>query len=482
MSASREKKIRQERMSSGYVDPKQTKAQQEKAKERRTTRIYTALIALFLLGAAALLVWNSNVIQSRADALKVDGETYSAADASYYYRNAYNSFMSQNGSLASYLFDQTKSLRDQENPYGEGTWFDFFVEQAAHNIASSRALNAAASEAGFDPGTAVDDALANAWSSLKESAASNGMSVTQYLKAIYGPLVNKQVFERNFRTLALADAYTDAYVDSLSYTADEIQSVYDADPNSYSSADMEYIRFLVEADSDATDEEKAELLEQAKANAEAALERYQNGESLIAIAKDMDVTYNHTAAMANGSSELQEWAFDGARVDGDAAVLPYSTDAGYSVAIFHGKSRNDYHPVSVRHILVDSEDKANELLAQWQAGAATEESFAALAAENSTDGGSSSNGGLYTDISRGQMVEAFDNWCFDPARRNGDTGIVKTDYGYHVMYFVDASDTPYWQTQVVNALKSAAYQEWYNGIVGDDEPEVEQLSGLKYVN
>ena len=33
------------------------------------------------------------------------------------------------------------------------------------------------------------------------------------------------------------------------------------------------------------------------------------------------------------------------------------------------------------------------------------------------------------------MVDAFENWCFDANRNPGDTGIVETTYGYHVMYF-----------------------------------------------
>ena len=150
--------------------------------------------------------------------------------------------------------------------------------------------------------------------------------------------------------------------------------------------------------------------------------------------------------------------------------------------MFHGKSRNDFNAVSVRHILVDSEDKANELLEQWKSGEATEDSFAALATENSTDGGSASNGGLYASVVPGQMVEEFENWCFDPARKTGDTGIVQTSYGYHIMYFVGADAQPYWQTQVTNTLKSADYDEWYSSIMGDTEPEVEQLDGMKYIN
>ena len=49
MSASREKKARQELNESGYVDPRKAREAAEKAKDRRSTRIYTAVIVAFVL-------------------------------------------------------------------------------------------------------------------------------------------------------------------------------------------------------------------------------------------------------------------------------------------------------------------------------------------------------------------------------------------------------------------------------------------------
>ena len=92
----------------------------------------------------------------------------------------------------------------------------------------------------------------------------------------------------------------------------------------------------------------------------------------------------------------------------------------------------------------EAEQKAQALLDEWKAGEATEDSFAALANENSEDPGSSSNGGLYEDVYPGQMVETFNDWCFADGRQPGDYGIVKTDYGYHILFFVGASDEIYW--------------------------------------
>lgn len=82
------------------------------------------------------------------------------------------------------------------------------------------------------------------------------------------------------------------------------------------------------------------------------------------------------------------------------------------------------------------------LLEQWKSGEATEDTFAALANEHSDDGDGTS-GGLYTQVPQGQMVEAFDAWIFDASRQYGDVEIVKTEFGYHIMFFV--SSTPEWK-------------------------------------
>ena len=92
------------------------------------------------------------------------------------------------------------------------------------------------------------------------------------------------------------------------------------------------------------------------------------------------------------------------------------------------------------------EASAQDVLKEFQAGEQTEEAFAALAEQYSQDPGSNQNGGLYEGVTEGEMVAAFNDWCFDEARKPGDTGIVKTEYGYHVMYF--SGSAPLWQTYV----------------------------------
>ena len=42
------------------------------------------------------------------------------------------------------------------------------------------------------------------------------------------------------------------------------------------------------------------------------------------------------------------------------------------------------------------------------------------------------------------MVDPFSNWCFDSSRKAGDTAIVMTEYGYHIMYFVGTNNELIW--------------------------------------
>ena len=121
------------------------------------------------------------------------------------------------------------------------------------------------------------------------------------------------------------------------------------------------------------------------------------------------------------------------------------------------------------------EAKANELLASWDG---TEDGFAALAKEHSQDG-SAETGGLYENVPKGQMVASFQDWCYADGRKSGDTGIVQSQYGYHIMYFVGQS-TPYWKVQVRDNLTNTEMDEWYMGFTQDHTIEKND-SGMKYV-
>ncbi len=100
--------------------------------------------------------------------------------------------------------------------------------------------------------------------------------------------------------------------------------------------------------------------------------------------------------------------------------------------------------------------KAQDLLDQWNAGAATEDSFAELVADNSADENTKEYGGLYSDFLEGDMQELFgepyEDWCVAEERQAGDCALLLTAEGYQLVYFVGSEDV--WHLEAYEGLIS----------------------------
>ena len=137
----------------------------------------------------------------------------------------------------------------------------------------------------------------------------------------------------------------------------------------------------------------------------------------------------------------------------------------------YGIEKIDKNMVNVRHILIQPEDtesdeswaeaeaEAQRIYDEWKAGEATEESFADLATEYTQDPGSQTTGGLYENVYPGRMVTEFNDWCFADGRAVGDSGIVKTSYGYHIMFFSGEGEGVYWKTAVDTLMRNEKVTE-----------------------
>jgi len=87
--------------------------------------------------------------------------------------------------------------------------------------------------------------------------------------------------------------------------------------------------------------------------------------------------------------------------------------------------------VHVSHILVSSEDKAKEILNKIKL---LNQSFEKLAMEESKCP-SKKRGGDLGWFTRGKMVREFENFSFN--LKKGDLGIIKTQFGWHVIKKID---------------------------------------------
>jgi peptidyl-prolyl cis-trans isomerase D len=110
--------------------------------------------------------------------------------------------------------------------------------------------------------------------------------------------------------------------------------------------------------------------------------------------------------------------------------------------------------VWARHILVATEDEANQVYAKLIAG----EDFGNLAKEISTDTGSGANGGDLGWFGRGAMVAEFEDAAF--SQQIGEIGKpVKSQFGYHIIQVLGHEDRPLTDEQI-NQAKQNAVTEW----------------------
>ena len=152
---------------------------------------------------------------------------------------------------------------------------------------------------------------------------------------------------------------------------------------------------------------------------------------------------------------------------------------------YYNKNKAQYsRPESrdVRHILVKSKAKANQLEAQLKAGA----SFAALAKKFSEDTGSKADGGKLT-ISKGQTVAPFDKVAFE-LKKNAISKPVKTEFGYHIIQALSdtkpATVTPLKEVkesirqQLAQTKKNEAMTKWVDELKKNYKDKISYAVGF----
>lgn len=524
MSASSKKKLR-----AAETAEKLTEKQLVERKEAKKLKIYTVAFAVALVAMVLLAAWigirgaikNSALLTRKTVAVTVGDHKITNDELNYYFVDAANKFYRDYGSAAIYFgLDVTKPLSQQLIDAESGTtWADSFRETAIQNAKRVYAMCDAANDAGFKLDEEALAAINNDLATMDLYAAYNNVDIDSYLQAFYGSGASEKTFRAYCEATALADAFVKNYSDSLSYTEEDLRAaeaenyaLYSA--FTYNTYPLTVSRFL-RGGTPAEDgtviysaEEKAAAEKMAEDTA-----KMLTGEDITsvdalndAIAKlpinsdnaNAASTVNTNTPYGKVSSLIQEWISDGNRQPGDKTYFANTTtstdDEGnetttvssYTVVYFVSATDNNYPLANVRHILVpfeggvkdangnvtySDEEKAaakataNTILNDWRLGEHTEDSFAALANEKSSDTGSNENGGLYEDIIPGMMVPAFNDWCFAEGRKPGDTGLVMTEYGCHVMYYSADSETLYRDYLIENDLRNTAVSEWYNALV-----------------
>ncbi len=501
------------------------KSQKKSEKSKAAAKIVKMVVAIVLaVVVAGGIVWK--VLDDTA-AIKKNTTVFSLGDDirvsevefTYYYSQYLNNIYSYAQQYATYGMDfgidPTKSP-DEQN-YGtdadgkEMLLSDYLKNETISALQTYKILYAEAIKAGYkltdDEQKSIDDQVEE----LRNTAAENKYSLNAYLKASYGKGINEKFLRKQLEMQNIVSRYQSDTSKKLtdSYSAADIKAVYDKDHSAYNAVDARTLSFSVETLTAKDGETSEQLAARQKAatakvkkEAEKALSACTSEKAFLEQAKKKNSsTENYDAESATAlneaakstitsyvSEDAAKWAFDSARKAGDVKLFEVGSNGNVSSYVILYISKGSYAPMAsnVRHILISFTDNASssseatdeqkkaakasadKIYKEWQSGAKTEDSFAALAKEKSKDTGSAADGGLISGItSSANYVESFRNWATDSSRKVGDTGIVESEYGYHIMYY-SGSDYA-WKSAIRSAKAKEDFEKQLNELEGSDE-------------
>lgn len=494
----------------------------------KTKKIITAVIAIIVViallfayvatgfvrkGMAATLGWPQKTFTAYT-LTDADGEKHDIKvnTYNYYFALYYNNLQSTVSSYKQYGidldeanmnvdFDKKLSEQTRTEDGKTTTWLEYVQEQVEDSIKDTYAsyYKAVKENKGKDPEITDDQKkeIKDALKSYKESAHKYGYTVSGYIEAAMGHGVTKDVFVREATISYIAENYDSDHKndsDSKTYTDKELNAYKKKNESKLQSVDIKM--FECDSEDDAKAFKKA--LKADGSNFAALASKYSSDDfDKKANKNSQETTYNDMArstmeglsvAISTADDDKKypglDWLYSSDRKAGD--VRQDSTTVVYVVKPVY---MSDAKTVNVRHILIapesskssdDSsssksakdctdkewaaaEKKAKSILAKYNSGDKTSKSFAKLAKSNSSDG-NASDGGLYENIIPNQMVPTFNAWCFDSSRKAGDVGIVKTEYGYHIMYFEGKNDQAVWKYIAQQKLAADDTQKEHDSI------------------
>jgi len=449
-------RLREERKLNKEEREAQKAAKAKKAKRMRILRTcIISVISLVAVVGIALGVFFGAIVNEgwylrKVTAMKTENFAVTGEMMSYFIYNTFESYYSQYGDELG--IDTTKSLKEQY--FREDvSWFDYFRLEAQANLRQVLLFAEKAKESGLELTAEEKAEIAEYATSMDFSGYTQlfDFNAEDFIAAMELTTLASKMYEKAEKDLAIDDQKiadyfknNEKYFKMVDYKVMVIPygtgGWYQDATGAKSAAD----RIAKATTPEAYDAAVKEVLSVI-------------GASAADIETELD-SAKQTAVYYKDNDAVSTWAFGTAKVGST-----YVSEAESAYAVYQLTALpyiDESTTVNVRHILFTKEAhgtddaakaKAEAVLAEWKKGDATAESFGKLATEYTEDEGSKETGGLYENVSEGEMVEAFDKWIFDENRKVGDTEIVKTDYGYHLMYFA-GEGAKTWEINAENAM------------------------------
>lgn len=453
---------------------------------------------LVVLGVRYYTVPNSNEKMNPGNVVMTVGNTdVSVGMYNFYYQNIVKQYV-QYASNGYYDIDLSKDFSTQYTTDDDGneiSWQDRFKENTTELIKKNTIYYQKGIESGITLTDAQKEMIETQLDNIKNAASSANLGVNEYIAQTYGDNCGLETLRKYLEQNYISSVYYYQQQIKLRPSEDELNAYFKENENDYKSCSYAILEAEYDTSSDATkkaavDNAKAAIAKITDEDSMKALipefcsdliSKYisagyftDESDAVDAFAGAMDSTSVKSDVESNFGEDIADWMFNTNTAVG--SLNYYADENAEAIYIIMKTSQpaldsdSASKVYSVRHILVIPEsgdddsssssssstatkkyteeewaaalEKANSILDEYNKGDKTELSFAELA-EKYTDDTSSTSvnmnnmyGGGIMDTQLGQMVSDFENWAIDSSRKYGDVEIVKSSYGYHIMFFI----------------------------------------------
>lgn len=436
------------------------KKEKKQINKKTLIKILAVILAICILTSGIILTVvafkNSGTFLRNKVYAKTEHFDINGAMMQYFMYETYNSFLEYFGSyVANMNLDTTKSLKKQVfDTDGDDViyWFDYFKNETK---------------------TYLDELLY-----LCEGAYENNITLTDEEKQIcidraklfnlkkYGTGVNANDIASCLELTILANKYKAMIYENITVTDEEIDTYLLEHQDEYLYGHYREIEIPY---TDSTYRKIEDRVDK--------LRKVTNDEDFVRLLTEFNTIEGmqepeKTAQSTLKSNLRNDIAFDDdvvekifSGVEGLTIVIQ-GADSFYVYFVVEKPSYDSTKTVNVRQLLVNSNQYTNLDTAKLWANNildlynndANEETFKKLVLQYSSEESTLYSYGLYRDSKPSELLPNLSTWAYEENRQPGDTTIIASEYGYHIMYFIGDGNFAFYG-DVLDILEYQKYDE-----------------------
>lgn len=477
-------------------DQKVQRREEEKKRAKREQLRNTVLGVLAVVAVFAFFVSFPirNWLALNGTYVEIAGESVNKVEFDYQFNMIKNNYFTQNSYMLSYFGMDTEGDLSTQMYSETLSWQDYFEKMTVQTIAQNKLLVKEANEKGFEYDVTED--YNTYLQTIKNAAEEQGVTEEEYMIAAFGEYATLDRLEAGIKEALHANAYYQQVGEDVYPTEDVVNAYYEENKNNYDSVDYRIIKIDAELPTEPTEladpvEETEETTEDTTAADGTTTEEETYTPSEAEIAKAMadakakaeealktistEGTLSENVLRNSATSVLRSWLFDEERNAGETTIIEDEEAYVYYVLEFIDRYRDETPSADVRLIITD-QGNGQEILDEWKAGEATEESFIELVKTHSTD--TSAVDGLYEGVLPFSGVDELDTWV-STEHAKGDTVVVDIDdTTQYVLYYI-GTNKPNWQLTIESNLLADNVEEYLANLIAD--VEIKDKGNLNYI-